>query len=223
MMKYPQRPSLLTTVPPQTTNKQHRHDAVSVCVAMKQYNSWEEVPIEIICLMHQEHEFRCSQEALLIETDEDLLEADCYDVMYMKEYVDKEDADRLRCAKAFALTADSDKESWQLCKWCWVCGLNNHIYTACPFRDFRTEYNLSTFKMKFQPDIMIDLILAACKDQGYLSKESGNTAITLRETIMRERADFLNNKKKALSDGSFKQMTHNNGRYNNHYQPPVSA
>jgi hypothetical protein len=222
MTKFPQRGGLMTITPPQLSMKQHKDEAVSVCLAMKQYRSWDEVPIEALCLMHHEHGYRCHKEALEFEDDEDVLEADCYNAQLMAEFLQGEDADRQRCLHVYSLTPDASKDSWQQCKWCWVCGLNNHTYLNCPFRDFRSEYNLSTFKMKFQPDIMIDLILTACKAQGYLSKESGNTAITLRETIMRERADFLNLKKKALSDGSFKQMT-SNGKYNNHYQPPVSA
>jgi hypothetical protein len=224
-VRYPQRPAphFASLIPQRDTSlKQHRHEAASVLSTLKQYNSWDDVPLEVINVMYQKHEYLCSQEALEVETDEAVLDSDCYDAWVSEEYTRSEDADKLRYAQVFALTEDSKKADWQQCKWCWVCGLNNHLYLACPFRDFRTEHDLSPFKVKFQPDIMIDLILTASRENGYLSKESGNTYITLKETIMRERAEFLNNKKKALSDGSFKQMS-NNGRYNNHYQPPANA
>ena len=218
MMKYPQRANLLTIVMPQVSLKQHRDEAVSVRIAMKQYSSWNEIPMEIISLMHQEHEFRCSQEAIQMGTDE----TDSYYSMLKDEFLRNEEASRLRCVQAYSLTPNSYNESWLTRKWCRVCGLYNHIHINCSFRDFTTDHYLSTFKMKFQPDIIIDLILAACKSRGHLSYESGSTAIKLRERIMSERAEFLNIKEKALADGSFKQL-YNNDKYNKYYKSPVSS
>ena len=206
MMKYPQRPCLLTTVPPQVSMKQHRDEAVSVRIAMKQYSSWKDVPIEVIRLMHQEHAFRCIQEAMQMGTDE----TDDYYSMLMGEFLRNEKASLLRCFQAYHLTQNSSKESWQQRKWCRVCGLNTHIYIDCSFCDFTTGHNLSTFKMKFQPDIIIDLILAACKSRGHLSNESGSSAINLRTRIMRERAEFL------------KVKLFSNDKYHKYFQPLVS-
>jgi hypothetical protein len=221
--RYPHRDnSNRDNVRPMMQGKPHKHEAVSVSLALEQYKgNWENVPIEVVCLMHKEHEFKCCEEELRYVTDPEALEAECYDNMKLDEYLQAEMDDRNRSIQVFNMTAEVNKESWQQCKWCWVCGLDNHTYVICPFRDFRTEYNLSSHKLKFQPDVMIDLIMTACKHQGYLSKESGNTAITLRETVMRERAEYMNMKKKALSDGSFKHKT-SNGPWNNHYQQQPS-
>jgi hypothetical protein len=75
------------------------------------------------------------------------------------------------------------------CRCCGLGGVHQHTLDVCPFRDLKTDFHFSSFKLKFFPAIIVALLIESSKRTGYLA-EFPNLGERLEEDVTRQRNQY---------------------------------